>query len=119
MALSSTRDRRVSAILQRLRTDGRCLLSVLFFELIQFIVIRFSIDCIVRWGRETRLMESPGTPPSHRLRISHVINLLPSVRLCHLLSPFTLHHLLLPSLSPVNMIHFLRGGSGFSQKVRT
>lgn len=63
----------------RLRADGRCLLSLLFFELIQFIVIRFSIDCIVQWGSETRLMESQGTvrdaPPSHRLDISHVINL--------------------------------------------
>lgn len=45
----------------RLCADGRCLLSALFFELIQFIVIRFSIDCIVRWGSETRLMESLGT----------------------------------------------------------
>lgn len=56
--------------------DGRCLLSALFFELMQFIVIRFSIDCIGPWGSETRLMESRGDGEAvDAFGISHVINL--------------------------------------------
>lgn len=79
----------------RLCADGRCLLSLLFFELIQFIVIRFSIDCIVRWGSETRLMESRGIgsdAPSHWLGISHVINL-PLLLSPYLLLLFTRSHI--------------------------
>lgn len=62
--------------MRRLFADGRCLLSLLFFELIQFIVIRFSIDCIVRWGSRNSF---DGVPRDERAvaqsRISHVINL--------------------------------------------
>lgn len=67
---------------RRLCADGLCSLSPLFFELIQFIVIRFSIDCIVRWGSETRLIVSPGSWDGRAVahsRISHVINLPVSV----------------------------------------
>lgn len=55
----------------RSRADGLCLLSLLFFDLIQFIVIRFSIDCIARQGRETRLIESRGTSTRCRIRLRY------------------------------------------------
>lgn len=52
--------------------DGQCLLSQLFFELIQFIVIRFSIDCIVR---ERNSFDGVPREGAIALGISHVINL--------------------------------------------